>query len=84
VFTLNSTVARSTGFSPFFVERGREPVLPLDRNAAILPSQEQREDTQEFLARIWDIETRVHEKLLKAAEWSTKAGNEKAREAEQF
>ena len=84
VFTLNSNVARSTGFSPFFVERGREPLLPLDRDAAIRPAHEQREDTQEFLARIWDIESRVHEKLLRASEWSAKAGNAKAREATQF
>ena len=84
MFTLNNSVARSTGFSPFFVERGREPLIPLDRDAAIRSSQVQREDTQEFLARIWDIESRVHEKLLRAAEWSEKAGNEKAREASQF
>ena len=84
VFTLNSTVARSTGFSPFFVERGREPLLPLDRDAAIRSSTNQREDTQEFLARIWDIESRVHEKLLRASEWSAKAGNTKVREASSF
>ena len=66
------------------MERGREPLLPLDRDATIRSSTNQREDTQEFLARIWDIESRVHEKLLKASEWSARAGDAKAREAVQF
>ena len=68
VFTINNLEARSTGFSPFFIERGRDPLIPLDRDRALESMAPQREDTQTFLERIWDIESQVTEKLMKAKE----------------
>ena len=49
--------------SPFFVERGREPLVPLDIDKAVSTQNPRREDTQEFLARMWNIEEQVREKL---------------------
>ena len=72
VFTINSNEASATGMSPFFVERGREPLLPLDRDSAIVSQEPRREDTKQFLERIWDIETRVAENLAKAQEYLAK------------
>ena len=66
MFTVNSNDASATGMSPFLVERGREPLVMLDRDKAIVSQQPKREDTKEFLERIWDIEEKVAENLAKA------------------
>ena len=55
VFSINNSVAAATGFSPFYVERGRDPLIPLDRDKAILDRVPEREDTREFVARIWNM-----------------------------
>ena len=68
MFTVNSNEASATGMSPFYIERGREPMLPLDRNRAMMTQETTREDTQQFLERMWNIEERVDEALRNAKE----------------
>ena len=68
MFTVNSNEASATGMSPFYIERGREPMLPLDRNLAMMTQEPTREDTQQFLERMWNIEERVDEALRNAKE----------------
>ena len=72
MFTVNSNDASATGMSPFLVERGREPLVMLDRDKAIVSQQPKREDTKEFLERIWDIEEKVAENLAKAKDHAAK------------
>ena len=67
-FTINNQEAQATGYSPFYVERGREPLLPLDSRSEIVSQQPMREDTKEFVARMWDIEAQVTERIAKAKE----------------
>ena len=79
VFSINNSVAAATGFSPFYVERGRDPLIPLDRDKAILDRVPEREDTKEFAARIWSIERQVNERLTKASHHNMLSMDEKAR-----
>ena len=51
VFSINNAVAKAIGYSPFYVERGRDPLIPLDRDKAIMDRVPEREDTREFVAR---------------------------------
>ena len=46
IFSINNSTSSATGFSPFFVERGRDPLIPLDRDAAIMSRTPIREDTK--------------------------------------
>ena len=41
-------------------------MLPLDRNQAIMTQEPTREDTKQFLERMWNIEERVDEALRNA------------------
>ena len=43
-------------------------MLPLDRNQAMVTQEPRREDTQEFLERMWNIQERVDEALRNAKE----------------
>ena len=81
VFTINNQETRATGFSPFFVERGREPLLALDSDKAIVSQTPMREDTDEFLARMWDVESQVAEKIIKAKEFVRETGDKRTRDA---
>ena len=79
VFSINNAVAKATGYSPFYVERGRDPLIPLDQDRAIMDRVPEREDTREFAARIWNIEQQVSERLAKAAEHNRMSMDERAR-----
>ena len=61
------------------MERGRDPLIPLDRDSAILARAPTREDTKEFVARIWNIEAQVAERLAKAADYDALTMDEKSR-----
>ena len=85
LFTINSNEARATGLSPFFVERGREPLLKLDRDKTITAQAPQREDTEDFLKRIWAIDKQVEEKLVATKEYqAAKWDKDVARKAHNF
>ena len=63
------------------MERGKEPLIPLDRSQAIAPESVQREDTAQFLERMWDIEAQVAEKLAKTNDHYEKLGKDRGRVA---
>ena len=61
------------------MERGRDPLIPLDRDSAILARAPTRDDTKEFVARIWNIEAQVAERLALAAQHDALSMDEKSR-----
>eukprot|EP01052_Picozoa_sp_SAG31_P008727 SAG31_NODE_444_length_15625_cov_6.047469_14_plen_110_part_00 len=55
------------GLTVLCVERGRDPLMPLDRDKVILDHVPEREDTREFAAIMWNIEKQVNERPAKAS-----------------
>ena len=63
-FTINNAVARATGVSPFFLEKGRHPLVPLDRLQIVQDNNTDAPvDIREFVAKLWVTEERVNEKM---------------------
>ena len=57
----------------------RDPLIPLDRDSAIMERAPIREDTKEFVARMWDIESQVAERLALVAQHDALSMDEKSR-----
>ena len=56
-----------------------DPLIPLDRDNAIMSRVPVREDTKEFVARMWNIEAQVAERLHKVAEYDALTLDERSR-----
>ena len=54
----------SPGVSPFFLEKGRHPLVPLDRLQIVQDNNTDAPvDIREFVAKLWVTEERVNEKM---------------------
>ena len=80
VFSINNSVTTATGYSPFFVERGRDPLIPLDCDATMSGRYPEREDTREFADRIWSIEKQVEERIQKVRSFYEQTMDERMRQ----
>ena len=81
VFSINNSETAATGFSPFYVERGRDPLIPFDRDATMSRRPPERQDTREFVDHIWNIEKQVEERRAKVRAFYEQTMDQRMRQA---
>ena len=78
-FTINTTMAKATGVSPYYAERGRNPLTKLDMDNILRSRKyEVPPSIDEFVAGIANIEREVQERLVLTREWQQR-GDKKRR-----
>ena len=78
-FTINTAIAKATGVSPYYAERGRHPLTKLDMDNILRSRKtEVPPSIDEFVAGIANIEHEVQERLVLTREWQQR-GDKKRR-----
>ena len=78
-FTINTAIAKATGMSPYYAERGRHPLTKLDMDNILRSRKtEVPPSIDEFVAGIANIEHEVQERLVLTREWQQR-GDKKRR-----
>eukprot|EP01050_Picozoa_sp_SAG11_P025340 SAG11_NODE_5685_length_1487_cov_1.321326_2_plen_124_part_01 len=83
-FSINSTVSEATGMTPYFIERGREPLLALD--TLTLSTLDARgpvrnQEANDHLRRLQIIHSEVQERMANTRAYQKEQFNRKQREA---
>ena len=82
-FTMNTTIAAQLGYSPYFIERGRQPSLPLDVDVATRQNREPPENTKDFTYRIWVLDDTLRERRQAIDIWRAKHADQRRRHVDE-
>ena len=83
-FALNNSVSAAIGLTPFKVETGRDPIVPLDLSASLgsrnkLTSSDKVSAAKQLLLNIESVQKFAHDNIIKAQANMTKFANERRR-----
>jgi len=82
-FALNNSVSVSTGLTPFKIETGRDPIVPLDLSSTLsarkTASKDKLSAAQQLLLDIQSAHKTAHDNILKAQANMTRFANERRR-----
>ena len=59
------------GYSPYYIERGRHPMMPLDIDVTARQTLTAPENTKDFVDRIWLLDDELREKRRAVDTWTS-------------
>jgi len=82
-FTINTAISPHLGFSPYFIERGRHPSLPLDRDVTTRQQRQTPEKTEDFVLRMWMLDDQLRERRRHVDLWHSQNADQRRRHVDE-